>query len=300
MSYQRLVCPEHHHEQKRLWTFAMTKGLIVLTAAACFSLTMPTLAEGSEIVMLGDGSSITVDEYLLETSAQDVKTVVIKARPNFDPEPFGAVPSDNYAREMQPLCSSLVLNSRDVIKQEDVDAVRIRWDFDPTYDTGASEGVEITRFHEFLYALDEDLMCVPQPLGVGLDNLQPNLPSGLPVVLRYIEPGPRARQLTLTYDVGEPLADVSSEKLENAAIELCILHADRVLEDRSRYYDQIETELVALAFAEADGNGQELERRVLFGVRDNACNTGLSPDLTEAIRSMAAKTDDASPSEAQP
>src|SRR5690606_8853179 len=215
---------------------------------------------------------------------QGAATVVVMATPNFDPEPFGAVPSDDFARRIQPLCAGLVQNSGETLQTENARSVRIRWDFKPSYDTGAPDWIEMSRFHEFLFVLDENNMCIPQPLGVGLDNLEPELPSGLPVALRYIEPGPRARQLTLTYDVAEELDEVTSEKLENAAIELCILHADLVLDDRQQYYQHLETGLVAIAFAQNDGRGMELERRVLFGVKDGACDTGLSPALVETIR----------------
>lgn len=263
----------------------MNTRQINYAAAACFLLSTPVPAQEAEVIALGDGATITVDEYLIEKSDQG-STISIKARPNFDPEPFGAVPSDDFARSVQPLCSGLVEHSREAVVAEKATSVLIRWDFTPTYDTGAPASIEISRFHEFLFALDENLMCIPQPLGVGLDNLEPNLPSGLPVKLRYIEPGPRAKQITLTYEVGEDLQAVSSEVLENAAIELCILHADLVLDDRRRYYQQLETGLVAIAFAQSDGHGQELERRVLFGVKQDACNTGLSPELVDSIRGV--------------
>lgn len=266
----------------------MSSRPAILTVAALLALSVSFVsAQEAEIIALGDGSTLTVDEYLLETSDAGPTTIVVKARPNFDPEPFGAVPSDDFARRVQPLCSGLVQFSREAIEEEKVEAVRIRWDFDPTYDTGAADNLTITRFHEFVFALDENLMCIPQPLGVGLDNLEPDLPSGLPVTLRYIEPGPRARQMTLTYEVASALTEISNEKLENAAIELCILHADLVLGEQNQYYGQRETELVALAFVQSDGRGQELERRVLFGVKDHHCDTGLSQDLVNAIRSIA-------------
>ncbi|ODT82522.1 MAG: hypothetical protein ABS76_07855 [Pelagibacterium sp. SCN 64-44] len=264
----------------------MTWRFIPLMAAVCLWPNISALAQETEVIGLGDGSSITIDEYLIERSEEDTATVVVMAKPNFDPEPFGAVPSDDFARRVQPLCAGLVQNSRETLEAENARSVRIRWDFKPTYDTGSPEWMEMSRFHEFLFVLDENWMCIPQPLGVGLDNLEPDLPSGLPVSLRYIEPGPRARQLTLTYDVGEDLAAVTNEKLENAAIELCILHADPVLDDRRQYYQHLETALVAIAFAQNDGRGQEFERRVLFGVKEDACNTGLSSTLADAIRGM--------------
>lgn len=261
----------------------LTPLLLVLGLAP-----LPGIAQEAEIFALGDGSSLTVDEYQLEQAGNGDISIVVRTRPNFDPEPYGAVPSDNFARLAEPICTGLVRNSRAALEEEKAGFVRVRWDFKPTYDTGASAGIEISRFHEMLFAIGADWSCIPQPLGVGLDNLAPELPSGLPATLRYIEPGPRARQLTLTYAVGEELAGVTDEKLENAAIELCILHADLVLADRARYYSQLETALVAIAFVEADGKGGELERRLLFGISDNACDTGLSPMLVEAIRGVAA------------
>lgn len=249
--------------------------------------TLPGIAQEAEIFTLGDGSSLTVDQYQVEQAGNGDISIVVLTRPNFDPEPYGAVPSDDFARLAEPICTGLVRNSRTALEEEKAGFVRVRWDFKPTYDTGASAGIEISRFHEMLFAIGEDWTCIPRPLGVGLDNLAPDLPSGLPATLRYIESGPRARQLTLTYAVGEDLAAVSNEKLENAAIELCILHADLVLADRARYYSQLETALVAIAFVENNGRGQELERRLLFGIQDNSCDTGLSPALVDAIRGVA-------------
>lgn len=294
-----LICRQNSETRGRKHLL-MAMRLFLLSAASVLTLGMSSIsAQEAEVIALGDGSTITVEDYLLETSETGPTTIVVKARPNFDPEPFGAVPSDDFARKMQPLCSGLVQFSRAAIEEENAKAIRIRWDFDPTYDTGAPGAVTITRFHEFLFALDENLMCIPQPLGVGLDNLEPSLPSGLPVVLRYIEPGPRARQLTLTYEVDADLADISTEKLENAAIELCILHADIVLDEQNKYYSQRQTELVALAFAQADGRGQELERRMLFGVEGNRCDTGLSQQLADVIRGMAGSEPAAGAIEAQ-
>lgn len=261
----------------------MNKRLIKCAAAAYLALSTSASAQEPEVIALGDGASITVDEYLLDATDEGT-TIIVKARPNFDPEPFGPVPSDDFARRIQPLCAGLVEHSREAVVAENTRSVLIRWDFMPTYDTGAPASIEISRFHEFLFALDENLMCIPKPLGAGLDNLEPDLPSGLPVSLRYVEPGPRAKQITLTYEVGEDLEAISSEVLENAAIELCILHADVVLAGRRQYYKQLETGLVAIAFAESDGRGQELERRVLFSVKQDACDTGLGPDLVDAIR----------------
>lgn len=248
----------------------------------------PNAVIAAETVGLGDGASIDILEYLIETSPNGHKTVVVMAKPNFDPEPFGAVPSDNFARRVEPLCAGLVGNSRDSLEAEGVGSVRVRWDFEPSYDTGSPSEIKISRFHEFVYDIDENWKCIPRPLGVGLDNLSPKLPSGLDVSLRYIEQGPRARQLALTYQSALPLEEVSDEVLENAAIELCIVHGDLILADRRRYYEQLEAGLVSIGFVQTDDRGMELERRVLFGVLDDSCNTGLSSTLADAIRETVA------------
>src|SRR5690606_6330846 len=134
----------------------MTWRFIPLIAAACLCPSIPALAQE---IALGDGSSITVDEYLIERSDLGVPTVLVMARPNFDPEPFGAVPSDDFARRVQPLCAGLVQESRESLEAENAQFVRIRWDFKPSYDMGSPDWMEMSRFHEFLFALDENWMC---------------------------------------------------------------------------------------------------------------------------------------------
>ena len=45
-------------------------------------------AAPEETVKLGDGTSVTIKEYLIETDSNGHKTLVVRAVPNFDPEPF--------------------------------------------------------------------------------------------------------------------------------------------------------------------------------------------------------------------
>lgn len=270
------------HCRPKLLTRLAAIGLAGAMSAA------PACAQ--ESVGLGNGTNLTILDYLLETSAAGHKTIVVMAKPDFDPEPYGAVPSDEYLRTVEPLCAALLANSRDTLEAEGVGAVRFRWDFTPSYDTGASATITMSRFHEFVFAISDEWACIPKPLGVGLNNLAPDLPSGLAVTLRYAEQGPRLRQLTLTYETDERLADLTDERLENAAIELCILHADLILADRQRYYPQLESQIVSIGFLERDGRGGELEKRVVFEVEDHACQTGLSAMLVESIR-LAAETD---------
>ena len=59
-----------------------------------------------------------------------------------------------------------------------------------------------------------------------------------------------------------------------------------LLADRARYYTQLETDTVSIAFVEPSATpGYEQVRRVVFPVDQDHCRTGLSETLTEAIRS---------------
>jgi hypothetical protein len=259
-------------------------GAVLVFLAA----SLPPVAMAEETIDLGDGASVTILDYVMETLGDgSAPTLIVKTKPNFDPEPYGQVPSDEYARVMQPLCANLLANSREALEREKIGAVRVRWDFNPTYDTKAPENVTISRFHEAQFEIGDNWRCVPHPLGVGYTNVAPKLPTGLPVTLRYAETGPVPRRLTLTYAVGEPLGEVTMEKLENAAIELCILHADLLLESRDKWYQQQMFDTVSIGFHEEVKPGMELERRVVFGLRDGRCDTGLSAPLVEGIRANA-------------
>src|SRR5690606_33192630 len=73
----------------------------VSSALRCFValllLTSATAAMAQdENIILGNGTSLTINEYLIETDPDGLKTVVVRAVPNFDPEPYGEVPSDDY------------------------------------------------------------------------------------------------------------------------------------------------------------------------------------------------------------
>ncbi|WP_206513244.1 hypothetical protein [Pelagibacterium montanilacus] len=258
-------------------------GLTVsgLALAAAIS---PALAQ--ESISLGNGGYLNVLDYVIETDGEGVRTLFVKGEPDFVPEPFGPVPSDEYARTYEPLCQTLIDNSWDSLESEEIDFVVVRADFEPT--VNESEFI-VTRFHEALFEVTEEPGCRPIPLGVGRYNGAPDLPSGVNATARYIETGPVPRRLTMTYTLDTPIAEIERDILENAAIELCILHADLVLESQSQYYEQIETETVAITFAEGPTErGIERTETFLFGVRDYACESGLSPMISDAIRGRTA------------
>ncbi|MBU1306248.1 MAG: hypothetical protein KKF33_12115 [Alphaproteobacteria bacterium] len=250
---------------------------------ALLTLSLPALAEDIE---LGNGSSVAINEYLVETDGAGFKTLIVRAVPNFDPEPFGQVPSDNYARLVQPLCRNLVANSAADLEEEGIGAVRVRWDFTPTkQEKDTPDNITVTRFHEMVFDIEENAPCIPKPLGVGLDNLSPELSSNFSATLRWAESGPTPGELSLTYAVESGLAESSIDGLDRAAVELCILHADILLDARARYYKQLDSRTVAITFEQDDQKpGFELLRRVTFPVRNGQCATGLSGMLTEAIR----------------
>jgi hypothetical protein len=244
------------------------------------------LAQEPEIIELGNGTSLTINEYLIETDDTGYKTLVIKTSPNFNPEPFGEMPSDDFARLMQPLCGNLVDNSADTLEQEGISAVRLRWDFTPERSADMPDNMTLSRFHEWVFDIADNAPCVPKPLGVGLDNLTPDLSTDISPTLRWAEAGLTPGELSLTYAVETGLEDISASELDRAAIELCILHADTLLETRAQYYEQLYSRSVAITFEQDDEKpGFKLMRRVTFGVQKGRCATGLSDMLTEAIRS---------------
>ncbi len=264
-----------------------------LHTAALFAATLAmgaaTSTARAETIPLGDGSTVTIDEYLIETDAEGRKLVVIRMRPDFDPEPYGPVPSDDFARVFEQLCENLVANSWDQLQAEQIGGVRVRWDFSPSQvnQDAAAAGITMSRFHEGLFEVRRDRSCLAMPLGVGLDNLAPPIPSGAPAKLEYIERGADPGDLRLTYRYSDNLLEADPAMLDRSAIELCIVHADPVLATRAQYYGQLASRTVTIVFHRDQGDGHVTERQVRFPVRDGACATGLSPMLTDAIRQTA-------------
>lgn len=257
----------------------VTLGVILLGHATI------ALAQEQDVIELGNGTSLTINEYLIETDGTGYKTLVVRTVPNFNPEPFGEMPSDDFARLMQPLCGNLLVNSADTLEQEGISAVRLRWDFTPERTADMPENMTFSRFHEWVFDIADNAPCVPKPLGVGLDNLTPDLSTDIRPTLRWAEAGLTPGELSLTYAVDTGLEEIALSELDRAAIELCILHADILLETREQYYEQLYSRSIAITF-EQDGEkaGYALLRRVTFGVENGRCATGLSDMLTEAIR----------------
>ena len=232
---------------------------------------------------------VEVTDYTIREDLDGIRTIFIETVPDFDPEPFGPVPSDDDARLYMPLCEMLVANSWDALVEEAIDFVQIRSKFTPsTADADLPENITFFRFHDMLYGLTEDGQCLPNPLGAGRNNLSPQLPSGVEVRLAFAESSPTPRQLVLSYVTERQLDEISAESLASAAMELCILHADIFLADRTQYYPQIETETIMIAFtAGRDVQGRALAIDFVFDVNDGRCDTGLSAQMSEIIRTTS-------------
>jgi len=261
---------------------------LALAVALLFASAAPSLAQ-PESVPLGDGSSVTVNQYLVETDGEGRKILVIRAEPEFDPEPYGPVPSDSYARVLKMFCDNLVNNSWDALQEDSITGVRVRWDFTPTQvnEEAKANGITFTRFHEALFELRRDRSCLLMPSSVRMDDLAPVLPSGAPAKLEYAEYGPYPGELRLTYRYGSSLLEADQAMLERSAIELCILHADGILKTHAQYYPQRDIRSVTIVYYRDEGQGQATTRQMSFPVFDGVCQTGLSQMLTDAIRSAA-------------
>ncbi|UYN98914.1 MAG: hypothetical protein KIT02_13375 [Devosia sp.] len=262
------------------------RNTLAAVAILCLAPLLPALAQE---VSLGDGSTATIEDYVIETDQEGRNILVIRAVPNFDPEPYGPVPSDDYARVMEQFCENVVGNSWAEIEAEDIGGVRVRWDFTPSQRDPELEasGITMTRFYEAVFEIRRDRTCLAMPLGVGLTDLAPPTPSGAPVKLEYIERGADPGDLRLTYRYNDDLLGADPDALERSAIELCILHADLVLETRAQYYAQLDSRSVTIAFSRPQGPGQTTVREVRFAVRNGKCATGLSAPLAQAILDFA-------------
>lgn len=251
-----------------------------------------SLSGAAEPIPLGNGSTATVNEYLIETDAEGHRLLIVRATPDFDPEPYGQVPADNYARTMQQFCENLASNSWDKLMAEDIGGVRVRWDFTPSQKNEEAEaaGITLTRFHEALFELRSDHSCRAMPYSVRQSDLAPSLPSGAPAKLEYAEPGLTPGELRLTYRYNDDLLGADAGQLERAAIELCTLHADPILADRAKYYGQLKSYSVLVVFYREEDKGQVTERSVRFPVRGNICDNGLSEPLKQAIRETSGMT----------
>jgi hypothetical protein len=249
----------------------------------------PTLAFAQDAVPMGDGRTITPGEFLVEQGQP--ATLVFRMTPNFDPEPYGPVASDDYGRDFQQFCRNIVNNSWDALQAQGIGRIVIRWDFSPTHRPATENGITVTRFHEGLFELQPDRSCRPVPTGVGTDYIAPALPSGLPVRLEHLETGPTPWTLTMSYRLEQDPGTVPDDRLRNAAIELCLLHGDTALARRAQYFGVRDyASLTVTFFHDMPGAGGRPERRArsyAFDVLDAACVSGLSPVLAEAIKADA-------------
>lgn len=259
-------------------------GALALAAA-------PTFATAQDAVPLGDGRTITPGEFLVETAPGQPATLIFRMTPNFDPEPYGAIASDDFGRDFRQFCQNIVTNSWDALQAQQIGRVVIRWDFTPTHRPATENGITVSRFHEGLFELLPDRSCRPVPTGVGTDYVAPDLPSGLAVQLEHLETGPTPWTLSLGYRLAQDPATLPDDLLRNAAIELCLLHGDKALAQRAEFFGVREyAGLTVTFFHDLPGQGGRPERRARsfdFDVVDAACVSGLSPVIAQAIKADA-------------
>jgi hypothetical protein len=264
----------------------MKRLLIVLTTLAA------PVAAYAEEVQLGAGLGIEIAEYLVETDGDGLKTLLVNGRPTFDPEPFGPVPSDDYARAVEPLCENLVTNSWPTIEREGISNLRIRWDFSPSHrdEEAASSGITVSRFHEMRFRITPDKSCQAWPIAAGLSEIEPALPGGFRLRLAYVDTGLRRDRLQMDYVALQPLSEASPDLLERTARELCILQADHVLERRAEYYPQLVYRSISITIADpakGDVPARSTAITQTFPVEASRCVSGLSEILANAIRGVA-------------
>ena len=259
---------------------------------ALVAISMPAAGLAEE-VPLGAGMAISVDEYLVETDSEGIKTLLVMGKPTFDPEPFGPVPSDDYARAVEPLCENLVASSWATIEQEGISNMRVRWDFSPTQrnEEAAAAGITMSRFHEMRFKFTPSRACEPWPIAAGIESTEPELPSGFGLRLTYVDTGTRRDRLHMTYTTLQPLAEASDELVERTTRELCIIQADHVLERRAQYYPQLAYRSVEITLTDAaEGSLPSRSASVshVFPVERARCVSGLSDMLADAIRGPVA------------
>lgn len=253
--------------------------------ATTLALALAAAPLAAEEVTLSDGRTVTGGGFELETrNDTGVKTLIFNMVPNFDPEPVGELPSDDFARLHETLCNALVRANAEAIGRDGITRFRARWQWTPEQDPeNVAAGITVTRSHQNDFEIGEDLTCRPIPSEVLPEDVALTTPTGLGVRLRYAETHPETGNLDLVYEIDRPLADASKDLLQNAAMELCVLHADGVLAHRAKYYGHLGHEHVVIVFAESGpGAGNHGYR---FRVENDACVSGLSADLVDFIRS---------------
>lgn len=238
----------------------------------------------ADTINLPGNRSVTAAGFQIETqNATGVKTLILNMIPNFDPEPDGEVPADDYARVHKLLCDLMTDANAALIAERGVTRFRARWKWTPEQTAeNRAAGITVSRSHQSDFELDDALNCTPVPNEVRPQDVSITTPIGLSAHLRYIETNPKTGNLDLVYALDVPLDGVADDLLKNGSIELCILHADGVLAHRAKYYEQLDYQMVAIVFAQEEPRA--VSRGFLYQVKDSACDTGLSPALVEHIR----------------
>ena len=240
-------------------------------------------AYGDVINLPGDRSA-TAKGFQIETqNATSVKTLVLNMVPNFDPEPDGVLPSDDFARVHEGICNAMARANASLIAERGISRFRAKWKWTPEQKPeDKAAGITVSRSHQSDFELDDNLVCFPVPNEVRLDAVRLKTPTGLNVRLRYIETSRKTGNLDLIYEIETPLEETDDALLSNASKELCILHADGVLAHRAKYYKQLDYQMVSIAFTQEEPSART--RGFLYQVENGACATGLSPELVKTIR----------------
>jgi hypothetical protein len=238
----------------------------------------------ADVIKLPGDRTVTVEGFQVETqNATGVKTLILNMTPNFDPEPDGEVPADDYARVHELLCNAMARSNAKLIEKDGITRFRAKWKWTPEQKPeNKAAGITITRSHQSDFELDDAMVCTPVPNEVRPQDIAITTPTGLPVRLRYIETSRKTGNLDLNYEIEAPLEETDDALLSNASKELCILHADGVLAHRAKYYKQLDYQMVSIAFTQEEPSART--RGFLYQVENGACATGLSPELVKAIR----------------
>lgn len=248
---------------------------------------MFTLLPGAplaDVIKMSDGRSVTTEGFQIETqNGSTVKTLILNMTPDFDPEPNGEVPSDDYARVHEALCNVMVKNNADAVRSNGITRFRALWKWTPVQKPeNVAAGITITRSHQSEFEVQDDLTCFPVPNEVRPEDVRTTTPTGLDVRVRYIETNRENGNLDMIYELDRPMSEASNDLLRNSAIELCILQADGVLAHRAKYYQQLAHSQVAIIFDEQEPTNTRKSYR--FSVENAECKTGLSPTLVDSIR----------------
>ncbi|PRY94573.1 hypothetical protein BCF33_0165 [Hasllibacter halocynthiae] len=229
-----------------------------------------------EAIPLGDGRVLTALGTGVEEGANGLRTLVLETRAEFDPEPYGPVPSSAFGRIHQAICENVVRGNPGAVAAMDVQRFRLIQTFRP------EEGAPVV--HRSLFDLDGgDCLHVPA-LGPGVPAVV-TLPGGRVVALRHLEAGDTPDELEMTLETATEGDARFSLSNQNIAFEACAVLAPRVLARRAEGGAPppraIRVSIENRRPGPPDARAIESYR---FAVVDGACVTGLGPAIEAELR----------------